>query len=269
MNAGRAGTTAASWWRQRWLLWGFIDRELRGRYVGSLGGIAWVLVHPVVLLGIYAMVFQVIFRVRLPELEHQPFVAFAALALWPWLAFQEGLQRASQAIRANAALVRKVAFPQELLVFAAATSAFIAHGAGYLIALGLLSLFGIGISWSGLPAAMALMSGLLVFTVAAALCLCALQVFVPDVEQILGPALSVMFYATPVLYPLSAVPEWLRQMMLLNPVLHFLEPMRTALLDGATAAPDVLPGIWLAAPLMIVPALWFFRRLSPYFEDFL
>jgi lipopolysaccharide transport system permease protein len=257
------------WWQQRWLLGGFIDRELRGRYVGSLGGIAWVFVHPLILLAIYTMVFQVIFRVRLPELERYPFVAFAALGLWPWLAFQEGLQRATQAIKANAALVRKVAFQQELLVFAATLSAFVVHMTGYLLALALLSVFGIGIRWSGLPAVAALMASLFLFTLAAGLCLAALQVFIPDMEQILGPALAVLFYATPILYPLTAVPDWLRQAMAFNPLLHFVEPMRAALLDGAAVSPAGSPGVWLATPLLLVPALWFFRRLSPYFEDFI
>ena len=257
------------WWRERWLLVGVVERELRGRYVGSIGGLVWILVHPLILLAIYTMVFQAIFRVRLPEMGASPFVVFAALGLWPWLMFQEGLQRASQAIKANSTLVRKVAFQQELLVFAATLAAFAAHLVGFLIALLALALFGVDIHWSGLPMALALVAGLFLFTLAVGLCLAVLQVFIPDMEQILGPILSVLFYATPVLYPLMAAPEWLRGIMTLNPVLHFVEPIRAVLLGNAIEAETARPFVLVAAPLLIFPALLLFRRLSPYTEDFL
>jgi ABC-type polysaccharide/polyol phosphate export permease len=257
------------WWSQRWLLASFVAREVRSRYIGSLGGLAWVLVHPLILLGIYALLFRSIFKVSFPELEQHPFVAFVAVALWPWLAFQEGVQRGSQAIRANASLVRKVAFSHELLVVASVSATFLVHSLGFALALLVLSAFGIGIAASGLPALVGLMLLLFCFAVATALLLAALQVFIPDVEQFLGPAFAMLFYATPILYPTSAVPEWLRQIMQFNPLLHFVEPARQALLFGTPTAPWASLAVWCAAPLLLLPALWFFRRLSPYFEDFL
>lgn len=257
------------WWTRRWLLIDFVGRELRSRYVGSIAGALWIFLHPLVLLALYAMVFQAIFRVRLPEMGDYPFVAFVALGLWPWLAFQEGVQRAVQAIKSNAGLVRKVAFPHELLVLAATASAFAVHLAGFALAVLVLALAGVGINWSGLPIVLAALICLFFFTLALGLCLAAIQVFVPDLEQIVGPALSILFYATPVLYPAAAVPEWLRQGMILNPVMHFVEPIRTVLLDGASGISVLVPWVWLVSLALVVPAVWLFRRLSPYFEDFL
>lgn len=257
------------WWRQRWLLLSFVTREVRSRYVGSLAGGAWVLVHPLVLLGIYALLFRSIFRVSFPELEQHPFVAFVAVGLWPWLMFQEGVQRGSQAIRANAALVRKVAFSHELLVVAAVGATFAVHLLGYALALLVLAGFGIGLSAAGLPLLAGLLLLLFCLTVAMALFLAALQVFVPDVEQFLGPVFALLFYATPILYPLSAVPEWLRTLMQLNPLLHFVEPIRQGLLFGGPSLHLETIAVWCAAPLLLLPALWFFRQLSPFFEDFL
>jgi ABC-type polysaccharide/polyol phosphate export permease len=256
------------WWNQRWLLATFIGREVRGRYVGSLGGMAWVLIHPLILLGIYALLFQSIFRANFAELAGVPFVAFVALGLWPWFAFQEGVQRGSQAVRGNAALVRKVAFAHELLVFASVSASFFVHLLGFGLALGALAIYGVDISLPGLPAAALLLASLFCLTVALALVLAALQVFVPDVEQFLAPAFSILFYATPVLYPSSAVPEWLRRIMAFNPVMHFVEPIRSALVAVPSATGAATPWVWWLSPLLLVPALWFFRRLSPYFEDF-
>lgn len=256
------------WWSQRWLLLSFVAKEIRSRYVGSLGGAAWVLIHPLILLGIYALLFRSVFRVHFPELEQHPFVVFVAVALWPWLAFQEGVQRASQAIRANAALVRKVAFSHELLVVASVTATFLLHMLGYGLVLAVLAAAGIRLQPAGLPVLAGLLVLLFCLTIGTALILAAMQVFVPDVEQFLGPVFSMLFYATPILYPSSAVPDWLRAIMQLNPVVHFVEPLRQALLYGASVPPWPSLMVWCAAPLLLLPALWFFKRLSPYFEDF-
>lgn len=57
--------------------------------------------------------------------------------------------------------------------------------------------------------------------------------------------------------------------MILNPVMHFVEPIRTVLLDGASGISVLVPWVWLVSLALVVPAVWLFRRLSPYFEDFL
>jgi lipopolysaccharide transport system permease protein len=256
------------WWTHRWLLASFLSRELRSRYAGSLGGVAWVVVHPLIQLAIYTLVFQSVFRVSYPELERHPFIAFVALGLWPWLAFQEGLMRGTLAIKANAGLVRKVAFAHELLVVAAVAAAFLVHLTGLGLAALVLALFGVELFGSGLPMVLGLMGLLFLLTLAAALITASLQVFIPDVEQVLGPVLALGFYVTPVLYPYSAVPDWLKLAMATNPLLHFIEPMRQALLAGRPETLAIAPWLWAVTPLMLIPALWFFRRLSPYFEDF-
>lgn len=249
------------------MLAAFVQREISSRYISSLGGIGWVLVHPLILLGIYTVLFQGIFRVSFDELGSHPFVAFVALGLWPWLAFQEAVQRGSQAIRNNAAMVRKVAFAHELLVLAAVMASFLIHLAGFSLALVVLAVWGGGIAWSGMATAVPLLFLLFVFAIAVALVLSALQVFIPDIEQLLGPVFSVLFYATPILYPISRVPEWLAGAMSLNPLVHYIEPLRQSLLYGSGGSGA---SYWVCAlaPLSLIPAVWFFRRLAPFFEDF-
>jgi len=81
-----------------------LTREIRSRFIGSATGWIWLIVTPLLLLAVYAFVFGVIFRARVPEGLDMPFVAWLAVALWPWLAFSEALQRGSQAIQQHAAL---------------------------------------------------------------------------------------------------------------------------------------------------------------------
>ena len=254
-------------WRHRWLFLALIEREIRNRYVGSLAGLFWALVHPLVLLGVYAAVFATIFRVQLPG--NQLFVTFVALALWPWLAFQESVQRGAQAVRAHGSLVRKVAFPHELLVLSAVAATFAVHLFGYALVLLVLGLSGIGLAWGGIPQAAAALAALFVLALAGGLALGALQVFVPDTEQFLAPAFMVLFYATPVLYPLSIAPDWLQAILAWNPLRYLIEPIRDGLASGGAWPAWPVWALWLAALPLLGGALALFRRLSPHFEDFL
>jgi len=261
------GSALAVLWRHRWLLRSLIGREIQNRYVGSIGGFAWALVHPLVLLGIYSVLFQTVFRVKFPELAHHPFIVFMAAAMWPWLAFAEGLSRGTQAVVANAPLVKKVAFPHELLVYAAVIASFAVYASGY--ALVLVVLWAIGISLHGwmLPWVLAYMLLLLIMASGLALAFSAVQAFVRDFEQLLGQVLSVLFFLTPILYPISMVPPALQVWMQANPLVHIVEPLRQALLFGAV--PGATPLLLSMAGVLLAFAAgrWMFLRLSPYFED--
>ena len=102
--------------RLRALFRNFFSREVRTRYLGSFTGLAWALVHPLALLGVYWFVFTTVFRTR--HFGGQSFLAFVAVALWPWLAAQEALSRATVSLAGYAGLIRKVAFPHEIVVYA-------------------------------------------------------------------------------------------------------------------------------------------------------
>ncbi len=256
-----------SLWNHRWLFLALLEREVRNRYVGSVGGWLWAIVHPLLLLGIYTMVFRTIFRVEIPQLGEHPFVAFVALALWPWLAFQEGVQRGVQAVQANSALVRKVSFPHELLVYAAVTATFVVQLAGYALVLTILALFAGGLSAMVLLI-VPILALLFLLALACALFGSALQVFLRDFDQLLGPLFMVLFYATPVLYPLALLPGWLGDILAFNPLAQFIEPVRALALFGSWTPSGFALASWAATLLLFVLARGFFLRLSPHFEDF-
>ena len=101
-----------------------------------------------------------------------------------------------------------------------------------------------------------------------ALALASLQVFVRDVEHVLMPVLMMLMYLTPILYPLSLVPERLRGWVSANPFTWLVGRLRAALLEGRLA-PEAGDLAALAVALALFAAgRWMFRRLSPYFEDF-
>src|ERR1700686_4165087 len=107
---------AGSLVRYRTLFVNFFRRELFSRYLGSASGLAWAFLHPLALLAVYHFVFTTLFRAG--SMDGKSFLLFVAVALWPWLAAQEALQRGTVSIAAHGGLIRKVAFPHEVIVYA-------------------------------------------------------------------------------------------------------------------------------------------------------
>jgi len=259
----------ATAYSHRWLLVSLLRRELGARYAGSITGAAWALIHPLALLAVYAFVFVSVFRVQLPAASgNASYTAFAAVVLWPWIMFSEGVVRGMGAVGANAELIRKVAFPHALLVYAAVLGAFVLHAAGYLAVLVALKALGEPIHLENLPFVLILLAPLALITIGVAALLAALQTLLRDVAQVISVLLMVLFYGTPVLYPLAMVPESLRSWVAWNPLAWQAERLREVLLGGGGL---VASDAWLWAVGIAVwwAGLAFFERLSPHFEDFL
>jgi ABC-type polysaccharide/polyol phosphate export permease len=252
--------------RTRALLANFFRRELKSRYLGSVTGLAWALLHPLALLAVYHFVFTKVFRAG--AFGGTSFLVFVAVALWPWLAAQEALQRATVSIAGYAGLIKKVAFPHELIVYASIAATFTLHFAGYLVVLLALALFGEPVHLAGLLLALPLWLVTAVAVTGVAFLLASLQVFVRDVEHVLMPVLMIMMYLTPILYPLALVPEGLRSWVAANPFAWLVGRLRDALLDGGLALQWSDAAMVAGAAVLLLAGRRVFLRLSPHFEDF-
>jgi ABC-type polysaccharide/polyol phosphate export permease len=252
--------------RDRALFVNFFRRELTTRYLGSVTGLAWALLSPLALLGVYHFVFTHIFRVT--SFAGQSFLAFVAVALWPWLAAQEALQRGVVSLASYSGMIRKVAFPHEIVVLASVAATFALQFVGYLAVLAVLRIAGEPIDMRGLVIAVPIWLILVIAMVGLTLALAALQVFVRDVEHVLMPLLMILMYLTPILYPLTLVPEDLRGYVAANPFGWIVTRLRDALLEGRLAL-QWSDAVALAVALaLLAGGAWVFRRLSPHFEDF-
>lgn len=264
--AGHARNAALQLARHRALFSNFFRRELFSRYLGSVSGLAWAFLQPLALLGVYYFVFTTVFRAG--PMDGKSFLLFVAVALWPWLAAQEGLQRGTVSIAGYAGLIRKVAFPHELIVYACVAATLVLQFVGYLLVLIVLAVFGEPVHFEGLLLAVPLWLVLAVAVTGLALGLAALQVFIRDIEHIMLPVLMILMYLTPILYPLSLVPEGVRPWVAANPFGYLVNRLRDALLDGRLVVRWGDAIALVVALALFVGGRWIFKRLSPHFEDF-
>ncbi len=246
-----------------------VVRQIRQDYLENLTGFAWLVLQPLMLLAVYAFVFTQIFKARIPDSGGVGFVAYLAVAFWPWTAFSEAVLKSSSSITGHSELVSKVAFAREQLPLATVTATFLMHGVGYLVVLAVLQMLGTSIHWIWIPLVLALLLLLWGFACALSLFFSSLQVFVRDIAQILPPLMTFWFFMTPILYSVDMLPERLSGIMNGNPMTWFVVHLRDLLLFdrfefGVTSAAMVV-----LIPLVFLLALAWFRKFSGHFEDFL
>lgn len=243
-----------------------VRRDLQSRYAGSALGALWSFVHPVWQLALFTFVFSWVLRVPLVGQGTERFAIFLFAGLLPWIAVQEAVVRATTAVTDNAALVKRLSFPSEVLVGAPVAAALVHEGiAAAVFGLALLVL-GEGdlrqVYW--LVPAVILQCGL---TVGFGLILAAVHVFFRDTSQLVSILLSGWFYLTPIVYPLSMVPEAWRRWLELNPLVALVGLYRSALLGGPMPTGRALMVLALSAAMAFAAGAAVFRRLRPSFSD--
>src|SRR3989440_6135736 len=214
------------------LLKNLVLRDLKYRYVGSVGGFLWSVIHPLVSFLSYTFVFTVIFPTRLgPESGTNSFAIFFFCGFLPWLLFSDTIMRNCLAISDNAQLITKTIIPAEILPISITISNFVHHLIGLAILLAVLIAFnGVHLSalWLILYIAMTLMLAQGLGWIVAGL-----HVFLRDTSQALQILMFLWFWFTPVLYSLDRLPPDLRSYAAFNPMAIIVTGYRSSLLHLA------------------------------------
>ena len=246
-------------------------RDFQARYAGSMLGLLWSFFQPVWQLLLFTFVFATVLQIPLTGQRTDNFAIFLFCGLLPWGAFQEGVQRSATAITDNANLVSKVSFPSHLLVMATVLTALAHEVVAGLVFLVILAVTG-NLGWQGLPLLLLVVPIQVALTLGLALALAAIHVFFRDTAQLLGMIFMGWFYATPIVYPLSMVPEKYVPWIQLNPLTTLVTLYRKALLPAEEGAPVFDLG-WETAVLaafafgVLLLGGWLFHRLRPAFVD--
>ncbi len=251
------------------LFWHFFRRDFKSRYLGSLSGLLWAVMHPALQLVLYATIFENIFKARIPGAEAHGFVAYVGVGFWAWTIFVEASSRAVTAVVDNASLIGKVAVSPLMLVLSAVSATAALQLVGYAAALTILALFGKHIDFFGVVLAIPVLAMLLLWTTGFALLVASIQVFIRDLAQVLAQILAFWFFLTPVLYSRAMLPEFAQVLMSWNPLTYYPERLRELILEGQYALHVGDAYALLISFGMFALGFWVFRRLRRHFEDFL
>jgi lipopolysaccharide transport system permease protein len=269
-------------WGQRSLLAELTLRDFRAKYAGSLMGIFWSVINPLMLLAIFTFVFSVIFEIRLGPL---PGIKYNALYIFcgvlPWIAFQESVQRSCTILIDQKNLVTRVQFPSALLPASVVGSSAL----GMMI--GLIILLAADVVVTGHITVYALLIVVLIvlqigFTLGVAWFAASVNVFFRDLQHLLPVGLLVWMYATPIFYSpemvrnIRPVNIWgytltshhLSAILTVNPMHHLIAGYRAILLEGRMPWAEME---WLAAFAIVSLSIgaWAFARGKSRFADVL
>lgn len=254
---------------QRYLLWSFVHRDLKMRYGASFMGFFWSVINPLLLIFVYTLVFGYFLDVNVGgSAGPKNYGIFLFSGMLPWLAFSEAVVKSSTIVLENKDLVKQVHFSTILLPTHVIISSFMHEIIAMFIFVIILfivrqppSLFLLGI--------ITIFPLQLMFTLGLSLIVSSFAVFYKDVRELVVAILTLWFFATPIIYPLTAVPEWLQPYFALNPVTPLITAYRTVLLG------DVLPDVWgfvyfaICSMFLFFSGVKIFSKLSKDFADLL
>lgn len=239
--------------------------NLADRYLGSVLGGAWAILNPLLMFALFIFVFGFVFKARLPGAE-----STLGYSIWlicgygTWMANTEALTSASSSIIGNAGLVKNMSFKTEVLPIAATLLGLIPLTVSIVFILILQAFNGYGLSFVLLWLPVIVMVQFILL-IAIGVFLAALTTFVRDFGVVLPNLLMIILFATPIFYPLEAVPSTLAKFMILNPAYIITLAYRSVLLDYQM--PPIFPLLILSVVslALLIITLGIFRRVKGFF----
>lgn len=235
----------------RQLIRAMVKREVLGRYRGSVMGILWSFLHPVLMLAVYTFVFSVVFKARWGAGSESKtefaVVLFAGMIVFSL--FAECINRAPTMIISNANYVKKVVFPLEILPWVSLGSALFHMGISLAVWLIFFAVVNLSVNWTVLLLPLILFP-LLMFTIGLSWFLAALGVYLRDAAQAVGIVTTILMFLSPIFFPVSSLPLEYRPLIYANPLTFIIEQARDVLVWGRL--PDwPLLGIYTLGALIV------------------
>jgi lipopolysaccharide transport system permease protein len=252
-------------WEYRDLLWLLTVRQVSVRYKQTVIGVAWVLLQPLVAMTIFTVIFGYFAKLSSNGL---PYPVFAYSALIMWNLFSEGLSRAGTSLIADEKLITKVYFPRLIIPLSAVGSAWIDFAVSLFVLFPLILFYGLrpSLSLLLLPIAMILT---MILSAGVGMMLAALNVRYRDFQYTIPFLLQVWLYASPVVYSAQIVPESVRSLYYLNPMVGLIELSRFAVTGQGTVDLQGLGISAVAAIALFILGSTVFRWVERSFADFI
>jgi ABC-type polysaccharide/polyol phosphate export permease len=234
----------------------FLIKDIKSRYAGSGLGVFWTFILPVFQILLYWFVFSTIMRVRPYSNAQIPYVYFLLSTFFFWLAFSESFTRSGMVIVENAEIVKKVHLPNIVLPVSVTLSSYLHNMIGVIIFIVIFAASGSLHLHLFLIAPVLFLQ--LLFSVGLGMVMAALVPYVRDLQQVVGYVIQGMFFLSPVIYSLDAIPERFRGLAYLNPITVFIESYHTIIFERH------LPGLWYVVGMVCISGLSIFLGIKVF-----
>lgn len=258
-----------SLWGNRQLIWQMTRREIDGRYRGSMIGLAWSFITPILMLLVYTFVFSVVFKARWNVGGDESKTDFAIILFAGMIVFNlfaEIVNRAPGLVTSNVNYVKKVVFPLEILPGVALGSALFHSLISLLVLLLAQFILTLSLPWTIIFFPLVLLP-LIFFCMGIAWFLSAIGVFIRDVGQVTGLLTTILMFMSAVFYPLSALPEEYQFWLGLNPLVLIITESRKVLILGESPNWITLVVASFVSLSIAFAGFWWFQKVRKGFAD--
>lgn len=248
-------------YRELILVWGL--REILVRYKQSFLGATWAILQPLALMVVFTIVFSRFARV---PTDNIPYPIFSYTALLPWTMFTTAISFSVPSLVNNLNLVVKTYFPREVLPIGAVFASFFDYLVASSIFVIMLIYYRIELTWAVLWMPLVLILQL-ILALGLGFIGSALNVLYRDIRFIVPLGLQIWLYLTPVIYPISAVPEQYIRLYMLNPMAGIITAYREIILYGRPPTWSFLAISGVEAIVIFIVGYWIFKKLEASFAD--
>jgi len=262
----RSGLFDLDWvglWEYRELLFALVGRELKVRYKQTAIGVTWVLLQPLVTMLIFTVIFGQM--AKMPS-DGVWYPAFSFTALLPWTYFSQAITRSGGSLVSNANLVSKIYFPRLLLPLSTLVAPLVDLALSLVVLFGLLIYAGIPLTWKVITLPVFILVAMLT-AMGVSLFVSATNVKYRDVGHAIPFVIQIWMFVSPVVYPVSLVPEQWRVLYGLNPMVGVIEGFRWALLGQAAPDPLMMAASSVVFVFVLIGGMVYFKKMERQFAD--
>ena len=251
-------------WEYRGLFFFLVWRDIKVRYAQTVLGAGWAILQPVLTMVVFTIIFGNF--AKIPS-DGVPYAVFSLAALVPWTYFSTAFSGASNSLVSSTNLITKIYFPRLVIPFAPVLAGLVDMAIAFAILLLVMLSFGI-VPSVGAVILVPVLTLVMMFAAAGVGCwLSALNIQYRDVKYVTPFLVQVWMYASPIVYPMSLVPEEYRPFYALNPLAGVIEGFRSVLLGTGSIAGSTIAISFLMSVVLLVTGVLYFRRTERLFAD--
>lgn len=249
-------------WKFRSLLYELITRDIKVKYRRSVLGLLWTILNPLLMMCVLYLVFSKLFRF---DIENYAIYVLSGQVIFNY--YQVTTTDAMMSILNNSTLIKKVYIPKYMLVLVKTLSGTVSLLASYLALLIVIVVTGGKIYITNLLAIFPFVS-VVALSLGAGLLLAALTVRFRDILHLYGVFCTLLFYVTPIIYPLSILPNYMKKLVVLNPLTAIMDVFRTIVLEGRVPqSGQLLYSILVPMMILVIGSVFFKKRENTFILD--